>query len=142
MNYPSCVMSYKFLEDDVMEYISHPNVLSSWILGFLTYHANWGDLFLNALCISNLWTSSVVYAAQNHFVTYWLLSRRPSLTMLCMILFCFSLLPLSQYASPPVSPWIFWILQWLSWLHLLIFPRRHLHQPLYFCMGVFIYSDF
>ena len=36
MNDPSCVMSSNLLVDEVMGYISHPKVLSSWILG--SYH--------------------------------------------------------------------------------------------------------
>ena len=35
------------LGDDVIGYISHPNALSSWILGFLPYHEKWGEIFLN-----------------------------------------------------------------------------------------------
>ena len=51
MKDPSCVLSYKFLVDDVMGYISHPNVISSWMIGFLPYHAKLGEVLPNALCI-------------------------------------------------------------------------------------------
>ena len=86
----------------MMGYISHPNVLSSWMLGFLPHHEKLGEVLSNTLWILHLWTSDDVSAAQHHFVACWLLPRRPYLTILCMLLLCLSLFPLIQDASPPV----------------------------------------
>ena len=68
INYPSCVLLSKFLGDDLMGYISHPNVLISWMLVFLPYHAKWGDILFNPLWILHKWTSDDVSAAQDHFL--------------------------------------------------------------------------
>ena len=95
-------LSSNFLGDDVMGCISHTNVLSSWMLVFLPYHANWGELLSNALCIFHLCTYGYVSDSQHHLFACWLLSRRPAFTILCMTLLCLSLFPLSQDASPPV----------------------------------------
>ena len=102
MNYPSYVLSSNFLGDDLIGYISHPNVLISWMLGFLPYHSKWGDMLYRALCILHLWISADVSAAQHNLFSCWLLSRRPDFTILWMLLLCLSIFPLSQDASPPV----------------------------------------
>ena len=39
MNDPSCVLSSNFLGDELMGYTSNTKVMSSWVLGFLPYHA-------------------------------------------------------------------------------------------------------
>ena len=102
MNDPSCVLSSNFLGDDVMGYISHPNVISSRMLVFLPYHTKWGGVLSNLLLILHLWTSYDVSDAQNHFFEYWLPSRRTSLTILCIIMLCISLFLLIQNEYPPV----------------------------------------
>ena len=102
MNYPSCVLSYLSLGDYVMGYISHPNVIILWMLGFLTYHAKRGEVLSNPLWIMHLWTSSYVSDAHNHFFACWLLSIRLAITILYILLLCILFFPLIQYVSPPV----------------------------------------
>ena len=102
MNDPSCVLLSKFLGDDMMGYISHPNALSSWMLVFLPYHAKWGDMFSREPCILHIWTYADIFAAHHHFFSCWLLSRIYALTIFWMLLLCLLLFPLGQYASPPV----------------------------------------
>ena len=48
MNDPSCVLSYNFLGDEVMGYISHPKVLSSWIRGF--FHTIQSEVIYRLMC--------------------------------------------------------------------------------------------
>ena len=72
------------------------------MLGFWPYHANWGEVLSNSVWSLNLWNSAGVSASHHHFFSLWLLSRRPVLNMLCMLLVCISLFPLSQDASSPV----------------------------------------
>ena len=107
MNDPSCVMLSNLLGGDVMGYISHQNVLSSWILGLLSYQAKWGEMLSMALCIIDIWTSVDVSAERNHFFSFWLLSRRADINILWMLLLRISLFPFILDASPPVFPWIF-----------------------------------
>ena len=75
-------MSYNLLRDEVLGYISHPKVMSSWMLVFLPYHANLGEVLSNALCIFHLWTSYYVSTAQHHLFSCVLMSRSPAITML------------------------------------------------------------
>ena len=67
MDYPYFFLPYKFLGDEVMGYISHPNFISSWMMGFLRYHEKLGDVLSYGLGILNLWTSTDVTAAQKRF---------------------------------------------------------------------------
>ena len=108
--------SYKFLGDDVMGSLTYPKFLSSWILGFLPYHAKWDELLSNALCILNLWTSSDVSSAHHHFFACWLMSIRPVLTILCVLLLCLSFFLLRQYSSPPVVSVEFFILSTIKFV--------------------------
>ena len=102
MNENSCVLLSNFLGDDVMGYISHPNVLSSWMLGFLPYHEKWGEMLSNALCILYLIIYADIYATHHHLFSCLLISRRDDLTILWMLLLCLPLLLLIKDASPPV----------------------------------------
>ena len=67
MNDTSCVISYNILGEEVMGYISHPKVLSSWMLGFLPYHAKWDEVLSNQLQTLHLKTSADFSAAHNNF---------------------------------------------------------------------------
>ena len=95
-------MSSNVLGDDVMGHISHRNVLSLWMLGFWPYHAKWGEVLSNVLWILHLLTSADVYAVQHHLFACWLMSRRPDLAILCMLLLWLSFFSLIQDASQPV----------------------------------------
>ena len=37
MNDPYCVLQYEYLVEELMAYISHQKVMSSWMLGFVPY---------------------------------------------------------------------------------------------------------
>ena len=102
MNDYSCFLPCNILGDDLMGYISHPNVISELMIGFKPYHAKWGDVLYNTLWILHTWTSADVFAEQHHFFECGLLSRKPDHTMLCMLLLCLLFLPLSHDASLPV----------------------------------------
>ena len=95
-------MSYIFLRDDVIGYISHPKVLSSWVIVFWPYHKKWGEVLSNALFSLHPWASADVFAAQQHLFACKLLPRRPGMILLWILMSCLSLLPLSHDASPPV----------------------------------------
>ena len=82
--------------------ISHPKVLSSWMLWFWTYHTKLGDVLSDELWSFYPWTSSDVSDAQEHLFSCWLLSIRRYLTMLWMLLLCHSLFTLSRDTSLPV----------------------------------------
>ena len=68
----------------------------------LAYYAKWVEVLSNSLFIFYLWTSAGDSAAHHHLFSFLLLSRRPDLTILCMLLLCLSFLPLIQDAFPPV----------------------------------------
>ena len=102
----------------------------------LSYHSKWGESFSNPLCILHLWNSADVSNSQNHFFACLLLSRIPDLTILCMILLCLLFFTLSHDASPPVVSMDIWIIQQVSWWHLLGFTKHRLNQLLYVCMDV------
>ena len=68
----------------------------------IPYHAKWGVVVSNALCSLHLYIYSNISASQQHFFLCWLLSRRPTLTMLWMILLCLSFFTLIHDASLPV----------------------------------------
>ena len=102
MDYISCVLSSNFLGYDVMGYISHTDVLSSSMIGFLPYHENIVEVLSNPLWILNLWTSADVSASNHHLFACWLLSRRHAITILCMLLLCLLLFLLRQDESPPL----------------------------------------
>ena len=70
MNDHSCVMSYNYIGDDVMGNVSHPNVLSSCMLGFLPYHAKRVDILSNELCILHLWTYADVSTAHHRLTPF------------------------------------------------------------------------
>ena len=93
-------MPSNVLGDYVMGYISHTKVLSSWMLGFWTYHGKWGEVLSNTLWSLHLLTSADVASAQHHLFAFLLLSIRPDLTMFWMILLCISFFPLSHDLSP------------------------------------------
>ena len=88
MNGHSCALVSNLSVDDMMGYISNPKVLSSWILGFWPCHANWGEVFSNALWSLHIWNSDDVSDSEHHLFACWLLSRRNSLTMLWILLLC------------------------------------------------------
>ena len=136
MNDHSCFMSYKFVGDDMMGYISHQNFLISWVLGFWPYHAKWGDVLSNALWILHLWTSADVSDAQNDLFSCGLLSRSFSITILCMLLLCLSIFPLRKYELPPVFSIYIWTIQQVSWWHLSSLTSHHLHKLLSIFMVV------
>ena len=48
------------LGDEVIKYMSNKNVLRSWIMIFLKYHANWCEVLSNLLCILHLYNSANV----------------------------------------------------------------------------------
>ena len=85
-----------------MGYISHPKVISSWMLGFLPCHGKWGEVLSNALCIFHLWNSADISVAQHYLFACWLISRMQDLIMLWTLMLCISFFPLSHDASPPV----------------------------------------
>ena len=72
------------------------------MLGFLTYHAKWGEVSSNPLWIFHLCNYDYVSSAQHHLFACLLLSRMNALTILCTLLLYLSLFPLGQDASPPV----------------------------------------
>ena len=47
--------------------MSHPNVISSWILGLFTYHKKGGEVLSNLLCIVHPYNPSDVSAVQHNF---------------------------------------------------------------------------
>ena len=66
----------------------------------ITWKARWG--MSRSMCTLHLWTFADFYFAQNHLFLCLLLSRRPAITILWMLLLCLSLFTFIQYASPPV----------------------------------------
>ena len=94
-------MSYNLLVDDVMGYISHPNVLSSWMLVF--YHTMQSEV---RYCLKHyllfIYGSLLISLLHSIIFLCLLLSRSPSLTIFWMLILCLLFLPLSQDASPPV----------------------------------------
>ena len=50
-----------------MGYISHPKVMSSWMIGFLPHHAKWGELLSHTMSSLHICTPAYVYDEQHHF---------------------------------------------------------------------------
>ena len=82
--------------------ISHPKVLSSWVLVFWPYHEKWDEVLSNGLWSLHIWTSADVSATHHHVFACLLMSRRPALTMLWILMLCISLFQLIPDASPPL----------------------------------------
>ena len=74
------------LVDDVMGYISNPNVLSSCMVGFWRYREKRDEVLSNAMWSLHLWTSSNVSGAQCHFLHVYYLQE--GLILLCCVWFC------------------------------------------------------
>ena len=66
MNDTSFILSSKFLGYEVMGYIPHPKVMSSWMMVFLPYHTKLGEVLSNTLWSFYPKTSDDVSAAQQH----------------------------------------------------------------------------
>ena len=82
--------------------MSHPNVLSSWILVLLPYHEKWVEVWHNDMSSFFLYTSDDVSSENTICVFCWLPSRIPDLIMFCKILLWGSFFTLGNDASPPV----------------------------------------
>ena len=93
MNYPSCVLSSNFLGYDVMGYISHPNVLSSWMLEF--YYTMKIEV-IYCLIHCGFWT------LHNNIFCMLITVKKTCSTVLYIILLCISLFTLRQDGPPPV----------------------------------------
>ena len=85
-----------------MGYISNPNVLIDWMIGFLPYHEKWGEVLSNTLWILHICTSVDIYDSQHHLFAFLLLSRGHDINILHMLLLCISSFKFIQYVSLPV----------------------------------------
>ena len=87
MNDLSCVLSSNLLGDDVMGYISHPNVLSSWMLVF--YHTMKSEvryyLIHCVFCIYGLLLISLLHITIYLHVDYF---QKGLILQYCVCLWC------------------------------------------------------
>ena len=67
------------------------------MLVLLPYHSKWGEVLSNALCILHLYNSASFSTGKHLLFPCWLLSWRPTITMLFISFFL-----LTHDSSPPV----------------------------------------